>query len=457
MKVLHIGSGVRPMRRGGLVAYVEDLMAEQVRRGHDVGYLFSGRYFPHVNGPRLKRRSRDGVDLFEIVDSPLHDHGRQPALEVREPRVERMVEQVIDQVSPDVVHVQELAGLPFSVLDVARRAGVPVVMTLQDYFPLCPTFKLLDSQGQVCLRPLIGADCVATVAADERDPALLYHATVHNAVRPYAGERASRRVANRLTRGVRRRPPDPQTAVAYQRRRDTTVERLNRVDCLIAMSARVAQIYSQLGVDPGRLRTMQLTLEHIEHLRPRRFHPTGPITFATLGGGESEAKGARILLDAARALDRPPESFRLLLFGHVRPDLAREAESIPGVEVRPAFAPDQLDSILDGVDVGIMPSVWEEAYGYAGVEFLAKGIPVIGNAIGGIPDYVSDGETGWLNHSCSADGLARVMRNAIDHPEHVQELNRKLQAGRETIVLPISRHGDEMDEIYRYVRPAPTA
>ena len=27
--------------------------------------------------------------------------------------------------------------------------------------------------------------------------------------------------------------------------------------------------------------------------------------------------------------------------------------------------------------------MWEEAYGYAGLEFLAKGIPVIANAIGG--------------------------------------------------------------------------
>jgi len=37
------------------VAYVEDLMDEQVRRGDDVAYFFSGRQYPYVGGPRLRR------------------------------------------------------------------------------------------------------------------------------------------------------------------------------------------------------------------------------------------------------------------------------------------------------------------------------------------------------------------------------------------------------------------
>ncbi len=105
-------------------------------------------------------------------------------------------------------------------------------------------------------------------------------------------------------------------------------------------------------------------------------------------------------------------------------------------------------AVLDDVDVGIMPSVWEEAYGYAGVEFLAKGIPVIANAIGGMPDYTRDGETGWLNRSCSADELARIMHGVVERPEQVAELNAKLRAARDSIVKPLARHGDEMDALY---------
>lgn len=40
-------------------------------------------------------------------------------------------------------------------------------------------------------------------------------------------------------------------------------------------------------------------------------------------------------------------------------------------------------------------------YGYAGVKFLAKGIPVIANALGEMPEYTRPRVTGWLNRSCS--------------------------------------------------------
>ena len=73
------------------------------------------------------------------------------------------------------------------------------------------------------------------------------------------------------------------------------------------------------------------------------------------------------------------------------------------------FAPAELDAILDEVDVGLMPSVWEEAYGYAGVEFLAKGIPVIANAIGGMPDYVT------RRRDRLAQPLVRRRRARADH------------------------------------------
>ena len=96
-----------------------------------------------------------------------------------------------------------------------------------------------------------------------------------------------------------------------------------------------------------------------------------------------------------------------------------------------------------------MSSVWEEAYGYAGIEFLAKGVPVIANAIGGMTDYTREGETGWLNRSCSAAELARIMAGIVERPEQISELNAKLLAGRDAIVKPMARHADEMEVVYR--------
>jgi glycosyltransferase involved in cell wall biosynthesis len=454
VRLLHVGSGFRPLRRGGLVAYVEDLMNEQARRGHDVSYFFSGRYYPWLRRPRLRRWRRGSVQMVEVVGSPLYDHGRQPELELAEPRIEHMFERELARVRADVVHVQELAGLPSSLIEIARRAGVPTVMTLQDYFPLCSTFKLLDSNGHVCLRREIGEDCVGTVASGLPDDTILIEGTLRYEIDKRFGRLPPERRARLLGALVRRvnRPAHVADAAAFQRRRDVNVERLNTVNRVVAMSNRVAEIYELMGVEPERLVTMHLTLSHIERLRPRVYSPATPVTFATLGGGESEAKGSRLLLDAVRLLERDGR-FRLLIFGHVDRAVREEAAGLDGVELRSSFVPGGLDALLDEVDVGLMPSIWEEAYGYAGVEFLAKGIPVIANAIGGMVDYVRDGETGWLNRSLSAEGLAELMRHCIEHPEEIELLNAHLRDNRDSIIKPLSKHADEMDLLYRELIP----
>lgn len=464
MHLLHIGSGFRPLRTGGLVAYAEDLIAEQVARGHHVAYFFSGRYYPFLRGPRMRRWDLGGVAMREVVNSPLYDHGRQPELELDERRIERMLERAIGELRPAVVHVHELAGLPTSLLDVCRRAGVPCVFTLQDYYLLCSTFKLLDAHGKVCLRREIGADCVATTAADIRPPGLMFDATVrHELLKRPLTRRIDQRPPHRLILGVaaavagRIGSPPPAGPAAFQRRREINVERLNRTDLLIAMSSRVAEIYAQLGVDPGRIRTLHLTLAHIELLQPRVAAGTTPVTFATLNGLASPAKGAHLLLDAVRQLSRlaPPGSFRLLAYGQVEPAVAAAAEPLEAVELRGPYGESELDRLLDEVDVGIVPSVWEEAYGYVGVEFLAKGIPVIANAIGGMVDYAREGETGWLNRSLGADELARIMLGIVEAPAQVGDLNARIRARRETLIKPMGRHADEMDAVYAKLAGVP--
>ena len=458
MRILHIGSGFRPWRRGGLVAYAEDLMDAQAARGHEVTYFFSGRQYPLGRAPRLRRWRRRGIQMLEVIDSPLHDHGRQPVLELGEPRVEALLQRALAATLPDVCHVQELAGLPSSVLEVLHARGIPTVMTLQDYFALCPTFKLLDADGAICLRHEVGDACRRTTRAEARAPGVLVDASVRLAVERVAGTRlpgvglaggaAGALEARRRSRGV----PAP-TAEDFQRRRDVNLARLNRVDALVAMSTRVAEIHAELGVSPERLRTIHLTLRHIEHLTPRRLpRSTGrPLTFATLAGLESVPKGAALIIDAARRLSAAAQAgrFEVLVLGHVDREIAARAQELPGIRIRGPYRPGELDTLLDEVDVGLIPSVWEEAYGYAGIEFLAKGIPVIANAIGGVTDYVRGGETGWLNTARSGAGLAEIMARLIEAPEEVAALRQRVVDRRAAIVTTHAAHVSEIEAVYR--------
>lgn len=476
MRIVHVGWGFSPWRPGGLIFYAEDLMAAQVGRGHDVAYFFSGRFYPWISGPRLKRWRRDGVAMYELVNAPLvpgeGEGTRNPERELDEGRMEAAFEGVLRQLRPDVVHFQELHGLPSSYIDVAGAVGIPTLMTLQDYFPLCSTVRLVDADGAICTRLEVGADCAARNRQAPEGPERLIARTIDYEKaqlrrRLRVPEGARFRLLNplvglmyRRAAGAARAEPAPGAAVqvdgrlaaAFQRRRDLNVERLGRVGRLVAQSPRVAQIYRDRGVRSARIEPLRFTLAHIERLRPRALsEPPRPLTFATLNGCVDRTKGAGVVSGALRALGQAGlgGAFRLLVFGRVDRDFQAELERNPSVELRGAYDRGQVDELLDEVDVGLMPSVWEEAFGYAGVEMLAKGIPLIANPLGGIVEYAREGETAWLNESCSAAGLAEIMSTLIAEPERVLEMHRRVVAARDEIVLPMERHVDAIDAVYR--------
>jgi glycosyltransferase involved in cell wall biosynthesis len=476
MRVMHVGWGFQPWRGGGLISYAEDVMEAQAERGHEVAYFFAGRRYPLLPRPRLHRWRRRGVSMLEVLNSPIPvglDRGtRFPELDLDEPATEALFRRALHRVRPDVVHLQELTGLPSALIEVAERAGVPLVMTLQDYFGLCPTLKLYDSHGQICMRTRPGPECTvccrdapasamvgrgmttsfeidrltARLPAPIREP-------VQRRLRSTA--RSAGSGAHRRAAGASAPAPDHRSADAYQRRRDVNLARLGRVDVLAGMSSRVTEIHALLGVDAGALRTVHLTLAHLERLTPRVVEePPRPVRFVTLTGAQNEQKGARVLLAAVAALAASGlgGSYALDVYGPVDPELGADLERVPEVRLAGSYGePDELDAVLESADVGIVPSVWEEAFGFVGLELLAKGIPVIGSARGGIPDYTVPGETGWLNRSCTGEELAEIMRGVIGDPGQVVELNRSIRDRRHELVKPLGRHLDELEAIYAEV------
>lgn len=62
------------------------------------------------------------------------------------------------------------------------------------------------------------------------------------------------------------------------------------------------------------------------------------------------------------------------------------------------------------VDIGVVPSIWNEALGNVAIEASALGRPVIATRRGGLPEIVRDGETGILVDPDRPDTLGAAMR-----------------------------------------------
>lgn len=469
MRLLHVGHGFRPFHHGGLINYAEGLMDVQAARGDEVHYFFSGRHYPLLR-PRVRSWTRGAVRMHELLNSPVliptADLGTQrPDLDLDEETVERLFRDLLGALRPDLVHVHEIGGLPSSLLEIPAEGGVPVVMDLRDYFPLCPTVKLFDVDGEVCLRLDPAHQCVrccrdAPVDNRERVRLTLHYHKVRAAARfPVLARVPSPWTLARRVRGPRAAAGNPPTRTpgdddvrGFRRRREVNVARLSRVDRLLALSPRVAEIYSALGVDRSRLRVVTVAPAHLEAIRPRRLEPHGgPLRFVTLNGCSSIAKGAEVVAGAVEeltAMGLTEQDLTLSVAGNVHPSVAGRLAAVPMVRHLGSYSHDDLDAILDPFDVGIVPSVWEETYGFVGVEMLAKGLPVVANAIGGLVEYTAEGETGWLNRDLSPSGLARIMAAIVAEPKQVVAVNRRIVARRAQLVRPTSQHLDELRALY---------
>jgi glycosyltransferase involved in cell wall biosynthesis len=478
VRVLHIGRDFADLRPCGLTLYSDALMRAQMQAGHEVAYFFAGRHYPRLRRPRLRRWNSDGLPMLEILSSPNVPHWtagtRYPLRDLSEPAVERLFGDALRETRPRLVHVHELAGLTSSLVEHARAAGACVVMGLYDYAPLCATVRLVDADGRRCLRRDVGEDCARNCASAPEGDGHLVEATMRYELRRIKeahprlatmAQRARQPVIRGALAALGSRPlhagdiPAPSAAPAapaadYQRRRDVNVERLNRCDRLIAPSRRLAEIYAQLGVDPARIVVQRLSQPHLEWLRPRRGpEPSSPLTFVMLNVLDTPTKGSGVVLDAVRRLDAAGQRgrYRVKAFGDLATSLRATVDAEPSLEWGGMYERQKLDVWLADGDVGLVPSVWEESHGFVGIELIASGIPVIGSALGGIPEYVVEGETGWLNRTAGAEELAAIMARLIDDPAEVERLRRSVRDHRAEHVRPMAPHVAEVEALYREV------
>jgi L-malate glycosyltransferase len=130
----------------------------------------------------------------------------------------------------------------------------------------------------------------------------------------------------------------------------------------------------------------------------------------------SRVKGVEHLL---RAFDLLDDDAKLVYFGE-GPDLAR-LETIRARlrrEQDVVFAGYRADAaeLIEGADVCVVPSVWEEAFGLSALEPMARGVPVIATRVGGIPEIVLEGETGLLVSPADEQELATALRRLLRDP-----------------------------------------
>jgi len=220
----------------------------------------------------------------------------------------------------------------------------------------------------------------------------------------------------------------------------TWAERLavERAERVIAVSAQMrADILSHFQVAPERVVVIHNGVDADAFRRTEarevlaRHQVREP--YVLFVGRISEQKGIFQLLEAARAL--PAEvSLVLCASSPDTPELAARLQAAVAGRSRVQWINAMLPvpevvQLYSHAAVFACPSIYEP-FGLINLEAMACGTPVVASRVGGIPEVVVDGETGWLVPPGDAAALAEALRGALADPARARRMG---EAGRRRV------------------------
>jgi glycosyltransferase involved in cell wall biosynthesis len=124
-------------------------------------------------------------------------------------------------------------------------------------------------------------------------------------------------------------------------------------------------------------------------------------------------KGGDVLLDAAREIEGSGGGVIFDFFGFV----PRRDQSVPDSVRIHGFVPrTELLKSYGRADVAVVPSFWDNSPNTV-YEAMASGLPVVGSSVGGIPELIGDGESGFLVAPRDSAGIAGCLQQLRDDTE----------------------------------------
>jgi glycosyltransferase involved in cell wall biosynthesis len=410
MRILMLAQSYAPIV-GGVERVVEDLSAELVGRGHEVGVAT-------LRQPGSESEVADnGVAVHPLGSSTYRlsgiglDSERRHAPPAPDPETVLQLRRLIRRERPDVVHAHN--WLVHSYLPLDRRSGPALALSLHDYGLVCATKRFLN-RGAACTGPGM-AKCIRC-AGDYYSPA----------------KGAGVAVLTRLSEGRVRR----------------------HVDVFLPVSNAVRELCG-LGVGercrvvPNFIRELPAPLPGADpHLAGLPREP-----FILYFGDVTVDKGAARLADAYKSLDNPPP---LVLVGRC---FLEEVASLSGVVALGPMPHRHAIEALRRSLFTVVPSILPETFGLVALETAAAGKPVVASDIGGLSDVVADGETGLLvpagdRESLSA-AMARLLGDASERERMGEAARRRAAVFSPDAVVPQFEQAYELAIEARRARARP--
>ncbi len=344
-------------------------MADMLRRhGHEV------IFFSCLSS----RNESDGVNDFFVPNNYDVPKICGAARYVYNRRAARSLDALLSKHRPDIAHIHLFwGGLSSSILSVLKRHRIPIVHTAHDYRMICPAYVFRRSDIGVC---------------EECRGRNFRHCMLHRCSHGSLIE---------------------STVMAFEMWvRNNIVRATSKIDGFLFVSHFSHEKHKQYMPQVlGQAKSMVSynNAPPIDEQFISRKRGDYMLYFGRLSG----EKGLKTLL---RATAKHP-ALKLKIVGTGPDDMLLQSYAaslnLRNVEFLGFQSGDALRRLICEASFVILPSEWYENNPLTIIESYAAGVPVIGAKIGGIPEIIEDGKTGYFFESGNADELSTVISRAL--------------------------------------------
>ncbi len=368
--------------------------------GHEVGFFSMKHSRNHATDfskyfvGNLDYTRRDLPHVLKVVSSILY------SVEAK-----NKMRQLLGAYKPDIAHLHNIYHqISPSIIYTLKKAGIPIVMTLHDYKGVCASYSMV-ADGKVCEACKGGK---------------YYQCLLRGCVK-------DSRVKSFLS-----------TTEMYLHHKLLHIYDL--VDVFISPSIFLREKMFEMGFK-GRI-------EHIPNfINAAAFTPVYQARENSIiyVGRLSHEKGVQFLVEAVKGLD---VTLKFIGDGPLKAELQTSAEGHQNIKFLGFMSGEALRNEVKGSLFTIMPSACYENHPLAVIESFALGKPVVGARIGGIPELVKDGETGYTFTSFNADDLRNKIRRLAADPEGIVRMGQNARRMVERELDPVT-HYERLMRVYR--------
>lgn len=351
---------------GGIVSYLEDL--QNVATG-DVQHLIMQCWQETVTiffPPREKRSPEQYYLGVQLGIGNLTDHHYADLLNL-----------ILDRYDITVVQIDSHVGHSFDIFTVPYAKGIPVVLVVHDFFYICPTFHLVDREGQFC----------GICPAGKENTACLHH-------HPYLYS--------------------PLNAGDLQTLRENFRRQLPMISLLIFPSQAARQIFTTFyPVAEESCRVIPHGSPLMKNV-PTFTSKKGALRVGLLGTLLPH-KGLGAIEQIIKRLGKKGE-IHFYHYGDKTPT---------GLSIisRGRYNRHEIVGLIqqDEIDIILLLSSWPETFSYTLSEAIAASVPVIATSIGALGERVNDEGTGWILDFNDIDGCCSLLQQlSVDRTELYQ-------------------------------------